>query len=665
MTNPAIDPAAELDGWLTCWLREGVVGEFDRHWLELLARLDPQASPALLLAAALARAAIDAGHLCVELTELTSRNLPRPEGAAPPFPSPTVLRAELARSPLVTALLGADHPEALETTEAPKFSEAAPTPLVLEDNRLYLRRYQQYEKKLAAAVLRRSAPLSDPVPAPNFATNLATNSAPTSAPNPAPTSASSLIATDLPTALPALAAAAGITFDPEQQAAVLAALNHHLTVISGGPGTGKTTIIFLIMALLHQAAVQARQAPPRILLLAPTGKAAARLATAVGEQKARLGAGSKMRGEGKKYQGGYKVSDHRLADLPETAMTIHRALGYRAESPTSFRHRAANPLAADLVVVDEASMVDIALMSKLLAAVPVQARLILLGDKDQLASVEAGSILGDICAAAEQQPRLAPCVVTLSRGFRFDPARGIGALTAAIKTGDSEGALAVLHHDSSGQVALAPGANLEQDREFKRLLVEGFRPGLTAEHAAAALEQLNDFRLLCAHRRGEAGVEGLNLFCRRLLAAAGLIPATGEWYRGRPIMISANDYGLGLFNGDLGVIWDSPEDHGELRACFAGGGAEVRRILPSRLPRHETAFALTAHKSQGSEFGRVALILPREPSPILTRELLYTAISRARRQALIFGTEAVISEAISRKVERASGLAARLSVKPE
>ena len=613
-----------------------MLGEFDRHWLELLARLDPQASPALLLAAALARAAIDSGHLCLELTELTSRSLPRPEGRAPLFPSATALGDELAHSPLVAALFAND----------PSEPGAAPTPLVLEDNRLYLRRYQQYEKNLAFALLQRTAPLSAPTLAPTLTPGLAPGLAPT------------LVATDLPTALPELTAAVGITFDPEQQAAVLAALNHHLTVISGGPGTGKTTIIFLILALLQLAALQAGQAPPRIMLLAPTGKAAARLAAAVGEQKAGLMAAL---GEGGDHDGVREVGDHWLADLPVAAMTIHRALGYQPENPTRFRHRAANPLAADLVVVDEASMVDIALMSKLLAAVPAHARLILLGDKDQLASVEAGSILGDICAAAEQQPRLAPCVVTLSRGFRFDPARGIGALTAAIKVGDREAALAVLRHDSSGQVKLAAGANLEQNREFKRLVVESFRPGLTAESATVALERLNDFRLLCAHRRGEAGVEGLNLFCRRLLAAAGLVQATGEWYRGQPLMITANDYALGLFNGDLGVIWDFPEEHGELRACFPGGGAGIRRLLPSRLPRHETAFAMTVHKSQGSEFGRVALILPGEPSPILTRELLYTAISRARHQALIFGSEAVIGEAISRKVERASGLAARLA----
>ncbi|MFU8818576.1 MAG: exodeoxyribonuclease V subunit alpha [Desulfurivibrio sp.] len=604
-----------MDRLLACWVREEVLGEFDRHWVGLLRRLDPQASPAVLLAGALARAAIDQGHLCIELDQLAARPLPRPEGAAPVvFPPPAALRAELARSPLVACPASGGEPSV----------DSSFTPLVLEDNRLYLRRYQQYESDLAAAILQRAA---------------------------RPTT--TIDAEGLAAALHTLATAAGISPDPEQREAVLTALRQQLTVISGGPGTGKTTIIFFVLALLQLLAAKTRQAPPRMLLLAPTGKAAARLGEAVREQKERLTAA---------------VDDDspwrwKLAGLPEKAMTIHRALGYQPENPTSFRHRADNPLAADLVVVDEASMVDTALMSKLFAAVPPGARLILLGDKDQLASVEAGSILGDICVAAadgKEPNRLAPCVVTLNRGFRFDPEQGIGALTGAIKAGESETALDILRHDQANQVAMADPVELERDRDFQRLLVEGFRPGLEANTVAEALARLNDFRLLCAHRRGETGVDSLNIFCRSLLAASGLLKPAGEWYRGRPIMITANDYGLRLFNGDLGVIWDSPEDHHELRAFFPDGGDGVRRLLPSRLPRHETAFAMTVHKSQGSEFERVAVVMPREPSPIMTRELLYTAISRARRRAQIFGSEAVIAAAISRRVERSSGLAARL-----
>ncbi|MDF1615795.1 exodeoxyribonuclease V subunit alpha [Desulfurivibrio dismutans] len=605
--------SSAMDQLLTCWVREEVLGEFDRHWLELLARLDPRASPAVLLAGALARAAIDQGHLCLELDRLASRALPTPEEAEPfIFPAAQELRAELSLSPLVACPDQGEQPADLNSI----------TPLVLEGNRLYLRRYQQYEAELATAILKRAAAKGPGL-------------------GPAQLAAS----------LNILAAAAALTLAPEQQRAITAALVHRLSVISGGPGTGKTTIIFFILALSRLLAADSRQPPPRILLLAPTGKAAARLGEAVREKVRRLqttiSADSPWAGI--------------ITDLPQGAMTIHRALGYQAETPTIFRHRADNPLAADLVVVDEASMVDVALMNKLFAAVPAKARLILLGDKDQLASVEAGSILGDICAAAdgEGSNELAAGVINLSQGFRFDPQRGIGALTRAINAGDSAEALRILEQDRTGEVAMVDPINLEQDREFQELLLTGFSPCLTATSPDEALARLNDFRLLCPHRRGRNGMESLNLFCRRLLAAKGLLHPTSEWYRGRPIMITANDYGLNLFNGDLGVIWESPEDDHQLRAFFSVGGT-IRRFLPSRLPRHETAFAMTVHKSQGSEFEEVAVVLPRESSPLLTRELLYTAISRARRRVRILGPQAVIATAIGRKVERASGLAARL-----
>ena len=602
-----------MDHLLSCWVREGILGEFDRHWLELLARLDPQASPAVLLAGALARAAIDQGHLCLELERLVTRDLPKPEKADPfTFPAVQELRAELCRSPLVAC------PD--QRQQAADLNSI--TPLVLEENRLYLRRYQQYEAGLAAAIRKRAA-----------------------------TKGLEVEPKQLATSLNALAAAV-LTLAPDQQRAITAALVHRLSVISGGPGTGKTTIIFFILAMGRLLAAEQGQPPPRTLLLAPTGKAAARLGEAVGEKIARLQTTIPADSPWARI----------IADLPQGAMTIHRALGYQTETPTIFRHRADNPLAVDLVVVDEASMVDVALMSKLFAAVPAGARLILLGDKDQLASVEAGSILGDICTATADgkgNGELADCVITLKRGFRFDSRRGIGALTGAINAGDSAAALRILDHDPAGEVARAEPVSLEQDREFQDLLVTGFGPCLRATSPDEALARLNDFRLLCPHRRGEAGVEGLNFFCRRLLAATGLLQPTGEWYRGRPIMITANDYGLNLFNGDLGVIWESPEDDHQLRAFFALGGT-VRRLLPSRLPRHETAFAMTIHKSQGSEFEQVAVILPRDSSPILTRELLYTAVSRARGRVKIFGSQAVITTAINRKVERASGLGARL-----
>lgn len=403
----------------------------------------------------------------------------------------------------------------------------------------------------------------------------------------------------------------------------------------------------------------------RVLLLAPTGKAAARLSETLRDRAGNL-----------------------------QAMTIHRALGYQGESPTIFRHNRENPLAADLVVVDEASMVDMALMSKLFAAVPPTARLVLLGDKDQLASVEAGSILGDICHAAPRlsvsihgAPRLAaPCecllhgescdhlplassVIELNRGFRFDPQRGIGALVRGIKAGEPEAVLTVpaRHPDHKAEVTLSDPDDPAAEGDLSELVLAGFRPCLEAASPAQALERLADFRLLCAHRRGPEGVEQLNRFCRDLLLAAGLLPrsATGpeddQWYRGRPVLVVANSYEARLFNGDLGIIWNSPEDENELMAFFPAANGPPRRLPPGRLPRHETAFAMTIHKSQGSEFNRVAVVLPRDDSPLLSRELLYTAVSRARSRVHLFGSKTVISQAVRRRVTRTSGLAGALA----
>ena len=584
-------PATPMEKLWSQLLREDALAEFDRHWAALLARLDPAAAPNLLLTAALARFAIDQGHVCLDLADPAAWWPPAATAGGYSPPKAEELRAELRRSPLVATPDVAPEPQ--------------PAPLVLARNRLYLWRYWQYEKELAAAILQRAVPVEN--------------------------------GPDLPRAekrLTDLAAAAGLELDGDQRTAVLGALKHHLTVISGGPGTGKTTIVYFILKLLREVA----GAKPRILLLAPTGKATARLGETLRDQQ-----------EG----------------LP--AMTIHRALGYQADTPTSFRHGREQPLAADLVVVDEASMVDMALMSKLLAAVPPTARLVLLGDKDQLASVEAGSILGDIFRAAT---RLGPCLINLKRGFRFDPARGIGALVQGIKAGDPAAVLAVPVSRSveGGEVTLNAAADPETQADFQALVLQGFRPCLTAASPAEALARLNDFRLLCAHRRGPAGVEHLNRFCRELLTGAGLLEAPGltagddEWYRGRPILVAANSYEARLFNGDLGIIWDDPEAAGELLAFFpAAAGGGLRRLPLSRLPHHETAFAMTIHKSQGSEFKRVAVILPREDSPLLSRELLYTAVSRARSQVHLFGPEAAIARALARRVTRTSGLAAALA----
>jgi len=341
------------------------------------------------------------------------------------------------------------------------------------------------------------------------------------------------------------------------------------------------------------------------------------------------------------------------------AMTIHRLLGYLPGSPY-FRHNAENPLSADVVIVDEASMVDLALMAKLVAAVPNEARLILLGDRDQLASVEAGNVLADICAAAEAaapNEALHDRVIALKKNYRFAESGGIFQLSAAVNAGDGDAALAVLQRKADGEIEwreLPPVSKLVS--ALRDRIVSGFRPSLQTDDPQEALRSLQEFRILCALRHGPFGVENLNAIGEEILADARLLAPRRGWYRGQPLMITQNDYNLSLFNGDSGIILPDPEASGDLRAFFLSAEGKLRRFLPSRLPVHETAFAITVHKSQGSEFGKVLLILPENDSPILTRELLYTGLTRAREGVTLWAAERTLRAGIGRRVTRNSGL---------
>ncbi|MBM4320247.1 MAG: exodeoxyribonuclease V subunit alpha, partial [Deltaproteobacteria bacterium] len=483
------------------------------------------------------------------------------------------------------------------------------------------------------------------------------------------------------------------------------AVRGRFTVISGGPGTGKTTTVKKILVLLLEQARRLHQLgrgpfPLRIGLLAPTGKAAARLSEAIHEGLAEL-----------------EVRPRELLDhLPVEASTVHRALGVIPDRPTLFRHGPDNPLPLDVVVVDEASMVDFALMTKLVEAVPSRARLILLGDSDQLASVEAGAVLGDICrgagagaeaeagagaeaeagagaeaeagsgsatwgrpAGGSEGQAIGDRVIQLTRGWRFGPQSGIGALARAVNGDRPDDALALLRGQRREQGAPEPEPGGHTDlrlldgapeqvleEQLRPLVVAGYAAFLAAaaarRDAAAALAALGRFRVLCAHRRGRLGVEQLGRRIEGWLAAAGLIePEAGSWYAGRPILVTRNDYVLRLFNGDTGVVVPAPEGGGSLHACFPGARpGEVRRLAPARLPPHETVFAMTVHKSQGSQFEEVLIVLPEQPSPVLTRELLYTAVTRAGTMVTLAGEEPVIRHAIGERVQRFSGLRGKL-----
>lgn len=476
-------------------------------------------------------------------------------------------------------------------------NEPTITPLVLDAaGRLYLRRYFDYETALACALHRRAAPGS------------------------------------------------GLSREG-QEAAIETAIAQPLTVISGGPGTGKTTTVVAILLRLMQP-----DSPPlRIALAAPTGKAAARLEQTIRDGVARHGRADL------------------LAAIPR-ASTLHRLLGSRRDSP-QFRHHAGNPLALDLLVVDEASMVPLPLMAKLFDALPPRARAILLGDRDQLASVDPGNVLADIVdAAALPGSPLQGSLAVLKKNYRFGNESAIYRLCETVRAGRSDEALAVLaaaHADDLSSVALPAPSRLTE--ALREPVLAGYGASLRETDPAKALELFGQFRVLCAVRKGPYGVEELNRRIAALLREAGLLKGTHQLCAGMPVLITRNDPQLGLFNGDIALLLPDPAQASQpnppLWAWLPGDGESpaLRRIAPAQLPDHEPAFAMTVHKSQGSEFDRVLLVLPERDSPVVTRELIYTGITRARRRVELWVEPGVFERGVARRMERASGLCDRLS----
>jgi len=443
-------------------------------------------------------------------------------------------------------------------------------------------------------------------------------------------------------------------------AAVIGVLNS-LCIITGGPGTGKTSTVLKLLAVILEQSSPAER-PPRILLLAPTGKAAMRLQETIGRQLPHLT---------------LKNSDLKEA-LPSKVQTIHRALGSTQQAARRFRHNADNPLAADIVVVDEASMIDLGLMRSLLDALPPQARLILVGDPDQLTSVEAGCVLRHICdnkhlnrfssalsttlrALLNTIPEgllesdegeaceLSDCIVQLQGGRRFEADSGIAQLAQAIKGGDPDRARAIL---SQGET----NVSLTSSEQLDELISKGFAAFSQEASPQQTLANLGQFRILCAHRAGPAGVYTLNRRAENTLKQTNSLQPGWGHYHLRPILITTNDYNLQIFNGTTGLV---TKHRGDLHhsALFPGAnGAQARSIPTNLLPEHETAFAITIHKSQGSEFDEVVIVLPGTDSPLLSRDLLYTAVTRARRRVTLVGEFASLKAAILRPVNRFSGL---------
>ena len=635
----------------------------DLAFARFIAERDPHAEPRLLLMAAIASRLLGDGHPCLDLQAV--------DRLAVEYEWPTAWLDLLGdASPPISPLLA--HADGLPTS----------APLVLDRHRLYLRRYWHYECSVAQGILAR----------------LRRDDTPTGG-----------LGDELQRLFPA---SENHSVNWPRVACALAARGA-FSVITGGPGTGKTTTVVRLLGLLQTLHLRDHPTPLRIRLAAPTGKAAARLNTSIAKQIARLDVAESVR-----------------AAIPLEVETLHRLLGARPDS-RRYVHNRQHPLHLDVLVVDEASMIDLEMMAAVLDALPSHAPLILLGDKDQLSSVEAGSVLGDLCRRADEG-HYSPTVATwlreisgddisvfvrddaqaldqhiamLRHSHRFDAASDIGRLAMAVNDGHIEEVHALLASSSPDIAWLPAGAErsplatiaIDGDADRFDLDASGatpqgyrfylerlrqLRPATGADVAAHqawahdVLEAFNHFQLLCAVRQGAAGTERLNREIASSLYAAGWIESDRGWYEGRPVMMIRNDYSLGLMNGDVGIALRMPGSDGIVRlyaafpvarvsqsASAQEDNARVRCVLPSRLGEVETVYAMTVHKSQGSEFEHTALVLPEEESAILTRELLYTGITRARRWLTLMGSAASIEQALAQRTRRYSGLAGRLSLR--
>ena len=611
--------ALGIDGPLQAFNAAGVLSTSDVHVALRLSRLGAVDDDVVALGAAFAARAPRLGHVCVDLaairaTASSDTDLPSDLDALP-WPDPARWLERLATSAMV----------------------GDARPLHLDGSNLYLDRLWTDERAVAADLRVRAA-----TPAPGV---------------------------DGATLAAGLDELFGGDDDPDlQRIAAAAAVLRRVAVVAGGPGTGKTRTVARVLALLDAQADAAGTRPPLVALAAPTGKAAARL-----EEAVRSGAEDMPVGE---------AVTERLGAL--AGVTLHRLLGFNPGNRTRFRHNRLNRLPFDVVVVDETSMVSLSLMARLLEAVRPEARLILVGDPEQLASVEAGAVLGDIVGPAskgfcmDESARVELAAVT---GQGVPPGEGTGAaigngivvlrkvhrygtaiaaLAEAIQRGDADATVRVLEEGGPNVEWIvtddAPATPKDMPAvraaavESGRTVIEAARAG----DATAAIAALGRFRLLCAHRHGSEGVATWMQHVEDWLHAEVQGFLTGsEWYVGRPLIVTENDYGLRLYNGDTGVVVEAGD--GRLVAAFERGGG-VAEVSPTRLAAVDTVYAMTVHKSQGSQFHTVAFVVPAADSRLLTRELLYTAVTRAQERLVLVGAEEPIRAAVTRPISRASGL---------
>ena len=554
-------------GLLATFNAAGVLNAADVHVAQRCCALENEPSDVVALAIALTVRALREGSVCVDLATVA-------EGIGDdlPWPAPDDLIAAVAGSTLNGKAIRLDH-----------------------ERLLYLDRYWREEQQVCADLLALSARASQPVtdtelerlfPPPDFA---------------------------------------------EQRAAAQLALTQPMTVLTGGPGTGKTTTVARLLALVAQAAHPGRL---RIALAAPTGKAAARLQEAVSAEVAKLDA----------------TDRERLSGL--RAVTLHRLLGGRPDSTSRFRHHRGNRLPHDVVVVDETSMVSLTLMARLLEAVRPDARLLLVGDPDQLTSVQAGAVLADLVDGLADHPSIK--IAALRTTHRFGAA--IGGLAEAIRSGDAEQVLTLLR---AGDPAVEFVEDSDAAAALRAVLVGHalkVRECALLGAGADGLTAMDEHRLLCAHRDGPHGVRHWNRQVERWITDATGQATWSPWYPGRPLLVTANDYALGIYNGDTGLVAAGPDGV----QVYIAGATATQQFSPSRIADVETMYALTIHKSQGSQADEVTVILPPAESRLLTRELFYTAVTRAKKKVRVVGSADEVRAAVGRQALRASGLRDRL-----
>ena len=644
--------------------------ELDRFFADWMVKLSdgsPGVNPYhLWLGAALVSRGVGQGHVCTLLTDFAGKTIPGQETGL--FPEIDVWVSTLKVSPVVGAPF--------------EFK-----PLILDaQHRLYLQRYWSYEWEFAQTILNKAGAIRPAIDEGLLKEgldrlfghngggidfhgqahgNLSSEHGEPGTPG-YPRSGSWVREAGYPLAGGA-SPMEGATLAPVidwQKVAALVAARSSLTVISGGPGTGKTFTVAKVLALILEQAGEKRCT---VALAAPTGKAAARLKGVIRSAKSSL-----------------DCAEHIKAAIPEEASTIHRLLSPIGGS-RRFRFNKDNHLPYDVVVVDETSMSDLPLMAKLGEALSPKAQLILLGDKDQLASVEPGAVFGDLCDAVKapdfSKPfrdfakRVAGCdlhgagkhtsplsdsVVVLTKNYRFSEASGIGKVSRLINSGKGEEALDLIQSGSSKDISWQPVPSLDRlPGKLESILIEHYSAYLKATEPDAAFDLFNRFHILCALKEGPYGAKAINQMIENVALKRRLIRREGRWYRGQPVMVIVNDYQLKLFNGDIGILL-SDLDSGSLRVHFPTEEGVFRKILPGRLPAHEPAYALTVHKSQGSEFDHVLVILPDRYAEVVTRELIYTAITRARASVEIWGRDEVFLQAMARQAQRVSGLRERL-----